>query len=191
MPDAPRDRSILRLALCVYVPMGLAILWLKPAQLLTPTAWEPLAVGLGAAGGMGLLVVLGGRLAVRRTAWGRALHDTMSEALGPLRPRTILWLSLLSAFGEELLFRGVLHPRMGLWLGAALFAAFHFPFRRVLLPWTGFAFCMGLVLGLLTDLSGSLWPAILLHFMVNHINLHDLAQAAAALDAAPRGETEL
>jgi membrane protease YdiL (CAAX protease family) len=179
MPDAPRDRSILRLAVCIYAPMGLAILWLKPPDLLRPTAWEPLAVGLGAACGIGLLVILGGRVVSRHTGWGRALHRTMSEALGPLRPATILWLALLSAFGEELLFRGVLHPRMGLWLGAALFAAFHFPYRRVLLPWTAFTFGMGLLLGLLTDLSGSLWPAILLHFMVNHINLHDLAQAAA------------
>lgn len=185
MPDAPRDRSILRLAICIYVPMGLSVLWLEPPDLLRLMAWETLAVALAAACGIGLLVILGGRFVSRRTGWGRALHRTMSEALGPLRPATILWLSLLSAFGEELLFRGVLHPRMGLWLGAALFAAFHFPYRRVLLPWTAFAFGMGLLLGQLTDRSGSLWPAILLHFMVNHVNLHDLAQAAATDAPAP------
>ncbi len=187
MLDAPSDRGILWIAVCIYGPMGLSFLWLKPPDLLHPTDWLALAVGLAVACGIGLVVILGTRVVSRHTRWGRALHRTMGDALGPLRATTLLWLALLSAFGEELLFRGVLHPRMGLWLGAAVFAAFHFPYRRVLLPWTAFAFGMGL----LTDFSGTLWPAIVLHFMVNHINLHDLARATATPEADTLGETKL
>ena len=95
--------------------------------------------------------------------------------LGPLTSGEILILALLSAFGEEILFRGVLHGRLGLWPTALLFGLFHFPFRRELLPWSLFALAMGAGLGALTDIFTTLWPAILFHFAVNHRNLHDLA----------------
>jgi hypothetical protein len=96
--------------------------------------------------------------------------------LGGLDSRQILLLALLSAAGEEVIFRGVLQPRLGLWVATLLFGLLHVPVRRSLVPWTLFALAIGLVLGLLTEWSGSLWPAILLHFLVNYFNLHDLAR---------------
>jgi membrane protease YdiL (CAAX protease family) len=97
----------------------------------------------------------------------------------------ILLLSLLSAFGEEILFRGVLHPRLGLGLTALLFGAFHFPYRRQLLPWSLFALAIGVGLGLLTDAFTSLWPAILLHFLINYFNLHDIAEMQPGTEREP------
>ena len=148
---------------------------MRPPGDLRVDDWSRLALGLGGAAVAGAVVIYLSRLVSRHIGWGRELYRELHEILGGLAPGQIWTLALLSAFGEEILFRGVIHPRMGLWATAAIFGLFHFPIRRRLVPWTLFAGVLGVVLGGLTDASGSLWPAILLHFTVNHFNMHDLA----------------
>ncbi|HEX9842563.1 MAG TPA: CPBP family intramembrane glutamic endopeptidase [bacterium] len=173
-------RSTLRIALLVYLPMLASGLWLRAPGTLRIADPVALAWGLLAAAAIGAAVVAGSRRIARRTGWGRRLHAEFHAILGRLESRQILLLSLLSGFGEEVLFRGVLQPRLGLWPASLLFAALHFPARRALLPWTAFALGIGLVLGLLTEWAGSLWPAIVLHFLINYFNLHDLAEPPSA-----------
>lgn len=173
----PSNR-VVRLALIFYVPMLAGLFFVRAPAALTTEDWAGLARGLAAAGAAGLAVVVGSRFLTRTVGWGRALHAELSAVLGSLTSWEILLLSLLSSFGEEILFRGVMHPRLGLWVTALLFGAFHFPYRRRLIPWTLFALALGLVLGWLTDTYQSLWPAIFLHFFVNYFNLHDLAGEA-------------
>lgn len=171
------SRQVVRLSLYVYVPMLLLGVFVRPPGTLAVTDVRATALGLAAALALGALTVWGSRLSARRTAWGRAMHREFRQVLGALSSREILALSLLSAAGEEVLFRGVLHSRLGLLITAVLFAALHMPFRRSLIPWTVFAFVLALVLGVLTTLAGSLWPAIVLHFVINYFNLHDIADA--------------
>jgi membrane protease YdiL (CAAX protease family) len=163
------------MALLFYLPMLAAGVFVRAPGTLRVGDWPRLglwlALALAASGGVILL-----SRASRLSAWGQRMAEEFHAVLGGLTAREILWLSLLSAFGEEILFRGVLHPRIGLLWAAALFAAVHFPFRRTMWPWTAFAFAMGLGLGWLTDLSGSLWPAILVHLTVNLFNLHDIVE---------------
>lgn len=171
---------VVRLALVFYLPMLAGAFFLRaPGVLQVADGWR-LGYALAAAATASVLLVLASGRAGRDTAWGRTLRDEFRSALGTLTSGEILWLSLLSAFGEEILFRGVLQPRVGLLWASLLFAAVHFPFRRALWPWTVFAGLMGLLLGGLTEWAGSLWPAILLHLCVNYFNLHDLAQAEPA-----------
>lgn len=187
MPSTPNHRFVLRMALAMYVPMIACAVFVRPPGTLRTTDATALALGLGAAVLIGGAVVLGSRYISRQTAWGRRLHGVFAEVLGGLESPAILALALLSAFGEEVLFRGVLQPRLGLWVATVLFALLHFPMRRSLLPWTVFAFAIGLVLGLLTEWAGSLWPAIVLHFLINYFNLHDLADAAPPTPAPRAG----
>jgi hypothetical protein len=168
-----------RLAGWVYLPMLASAAFARPPGTLQVTDAAALAKGLGAAAVIGAAVVLASHHIARRTGWGRRLHAEFHALLGALDSRRILLLALLSAGGEEVLFRGVLQPRLGLWAATSLFAALHVPLRRSLVPWTAFAFAIGAVLGLLTEWAGSLWPAVLLHFLVNYFNLHDLAEAPA------------
>jgi membrane protease YdiL (CAAX protease family) len=101
----------------------------------------------------------------------------LATILFGLNSREILALALLSGFGEELLFRGVGMEYLGVWGQAGVFGLFHLPLRRALWPWTLFAVVIGIGLGELTRWSGSLWPAVLVHFCVNYFNLHDLADS--------------
>lgn len=81
----------------------------------------------------------------------------------------LIFISLFAGIGEEIFFRGILqrlfirafkNPWMGIVLTAAVFSAFHFQFfgffPRLLL---------GIVLGAIYWYSGSLWAAMLAHFL--------------------------
>lgn len=177
MPQ-PRSRPPIWFVAAFYLPMLASGAFAKTPGSLRVQHWPLLAYGLGAALSAGLAIVALSRIAGGQWAWARALREEFRAVLGPLGSEEILVLSLLSAFGEELLFRGVLHPRLGLWLTALLFGLLHFPYRRALLPWTAFALALGIGLGAMTDFFQSLWPAISLHFIVNYFNLHDLMRSS-------------
>lgn len=86
-------------------------------------------------------------------------------------PATLLAVAILPAICEELTFRGVLQPlfsrwtgsfHVGIWISALLFSAIHLQFHGFL-P----RMVLGAGLGYLVYYSGSLWPAILAHFLNN------------------------
>ena len=79
--------------------------------------------------------------------------------------------AVLSSLGEELLFRGLLQPGVGLVAQALLFGAAHQmpgPSRWV---WVAWATVTGLLLGAMFQLTGSLLGPICAHALVNGINL--------------------
>jgi len=80
-------------------------------------------------------------------------------------------IALMAALSEEIFFRGVLqkvlieclkNKHIAIWIGAAIFSAFHMQFLGFI-PRT----VMGAFLGYLFLWSGSLWPSILAHFINN------------------------
>lgn len=84
---------------------------------------------------------------------------------------TFFLMAILPAFGEELLFRGVLQPiftkatrsaHIGIGVTAALFALMHLQISAVL-P----ILFLGIVLGYLRYWSGKLWLSIILHLINN------------------------
>ncbi len=98
--------------------------------------------------------------------------DTMQSTIGPLHIPSILLLALLSAYGEELFFRGALQPAIG-YIGATLlFALSHFPPKKSMIIWPFYALVIGALLGLLRMLGGDVYSAILLHFLVNAVSLY-------------------
>ena len=93
----------------------------------------------------------------------------------------IVVIASLSALAEELVFRGLLMPWLGLVPQALLFGAVHAqlsgPSRWV---WVAWASVVGLALGAIFALSGSLLGAMLAHALINGLNLlylksHDTA----------------
>lgn len=109
--------------------------------------------------------------------WMKASEEAAAKQIGFMLKRhtvqdLLLNLVLVAVFagvGEELLFRGVLqrlfiklfkNPWAGILITAFIFSAIHLQFY-------GFIprFILGILLGLLYWYSGSLWPAIIAHFV--------------------------
>ena len=178
MPEPGRrpPSALVRLAWVFYLPLALTGFFARPPGALRVEEWPALGYGIAAALAGAALVVAVSRWISRRTGWGRALFAEFRSVLGPLDSRQILTVSLLSAFGEEMLFRGVLQAWLGLWWCALVFGMFHVPVRKRLIPWTLFAGVLGIALGALTEWTRTVWPAVLLHFAINYFNLHDLAR---------------
>ena len=92
----------------------------------------------------------------------------LERALAKIRITWVLAFALaaLSALAEELFFRAALLPLIGVWWQAALFGLMH-PAPKKAWSYTLFTFVAGLGFGYLVLLTGRLWPAILVHFVVN------------------------
>ena len=119
---------------------------------------------------------------VRRAAWGRALHAALRPAVHGAGGGTLLGLALASAVGEELLFRGLLVPLVGVLLSSIAFGALHQVRGRARWAWMTWAAAMGLVLGGVFAATGSLAGPVVAHAMVNAANLRFLRDH----DPAPR-----
>jgi membrane protease YdiL (CAAX protease family) len=142
----------------------------------------PAALSLGAL--TGVAAVAATRALVRSTAWGRAMHTTLRDAVldleGPAAP--IAAIAIATAVGEELLFRGAMLPSIAAYTGLPLawllsslaFGLVHVPSSRALVPWTLTACVMGLVFGLLYVVTGEVLAPIAAHAMINHENMHFL-----------------
>ncbi|HHH12074.1 MAG TPA: CPBP family intramembrane metalloprotease, partial [Sorangium sp.] len=95
--------------------------------------------------------------------------------LRPVAQGLTLWQGGLiagcSSLGEELLFRGLLQPWLGVLPTAVLFGLVHQspgPSRWV---WACWATVVGLCFGLIFVITGSLLGALLAHAVINAINL--------------------
>ena len=106
----------------------------------------------------------------------------------------LLVIALIPAIGEELTFRGVLqqgltrrmNPHVAIILTAAIFSFIHFQFYGFL-P----RMFLGVLLGYMFYVSGSLWPSILMHFLNNgtSVLLYYLCNKGVIDDAEHFGET--
>jgi membrane protease YdiL (CAAX protease family) len=151
-----------------------------------PHPWlvAPLPTALAASTMLGLTVALAAiaftRVTVRRFAWARRLHADLRPVARDFTLGQILVIAGLSSLGEELLFRGVLVPALGVVAPAILFGLVHQlrgPSRWV---WTAWATVVGLLLGAVFALTGSLVGPLLAHAVVNAANLTFLRDHDAA-----------
>jgi len=131
----------------------------------------------------GVPIVLLSAVAAARMAWARRLNAEFRRLLGDLSSKDVLMLAGGSAIGEEMLFRGAMQPTLGLWLASALFGLAHFPPRKDLWPWSAAAAVVGLGLGGLYEVTGSILAPIVAHFTVNWFNLHALAESRPEAEA--------
>jgi membrane protease YdiL (CAAX protease family) len=186
----------------LLVPLTLVALWQRVDHRLTFGLRRPAGAGGGllpamaaVAIGAGLFVVgAAAVLAIRGSEISPAARDLAERLLGLVseQPWWVGWLVIviLPAVAEELFFRGWVlaafagdRPTRGravaaVLLQAAAFAAFHLLPERM--PQT---FLLGLALGWMTLVTGSILPAILAHAAHNAVPLVLLARAAAGGDS--------
>ena len=127
------------------------------------------SLGLGVL--FGAAVVLTSRFTVQRYIWAQRLHLELRPFARSLSPAAVIVLALLSSAGEELLFRRLLQPWMGLWPQALLFGIVHQLPGRSRWVWVAWAFGVGLAFGALFEATGSLLGPLAAHALVNGVNL--------------------
>lgn len=140
--------------------------WLWPPPPLEPRLAWPALVVLGLVSGAALLAAAW--LLERTLPSFRRTSRRLERLVRDLRlpPWAALLAALASGVSEELFFRGWLLPTGGLWLQALVFMALH-PAGRSGWSYTLFTGAAGLLFGVLTLASGSLWPALVAHVAVN------------------------
>ena len=167
---------------------AITVVWRGASPLVHSDGWLGLDLvtahvySLSAGLTFGALLVLMTRVSVHYFEWARQLHRALRPFCHGLSLPAVVLLALLSACGEELLFRGLLQPLMGLVPQAVVFGLLHYlpgPSRWV---WVGWATAVGVALGGLFAASGSLLGPIAAHALVNGLNLAFLRSH----DPAPR-----
>jgi uncharacterized protein len=182
-PSSPNPNAETLSRFQVLIAMGVtavlllicAKLWLlldQAAEML-PLQWNGLSVLLGL--GIGLGITAASSLLYR--IWGsyRQSADYYLElVIRPLALLDLIWLGLLPGLSEELLFRGVMLPSLGLtWFGLILssvcFGVLHFSGSQ---HWSYvvWATVIGAVLGLSAILTGNLLVPIVAHIATNLIS---------------------
>ena len=130
-----------------------------------------LLVSLGLGLVLAVAVVAMTPVFVERARWARALHEELAEMIHVLSPSEIMVLALSSGIAEELFFRGAMQPVLGLLLSSAIFGLVHVGPRKVFLAWIAWAFVMGVLFGLIFELTGVLWGPVLAHVWINQRNM--------------------
>lgn len=134
------------------------------------------------------------RLDSSRRAWARALLDWVDQNLGPLfrehSGASLAVIAVMAGLGEELLFRGILQQGLQGWLGpwpglllaSLAFGVAHWVNRVYLF----FGCLMGLYMGLLYWLTGSLLAAVVAHALYDFLALRRLQQPGRVGEAGRR-----
>ena len=145
--------------------IGAVGLWFRPLPYeMSATLWEGALVAAALVAGL-----LGGAWLLEKTLPSfRHASRLLERALSPIRLSLpfIFFLAAASSVAEELFFRGLLMPLVGVWGQALLFGLLH-PATRRGWSYTAFTFVAGLAFGYATLHTGSLFPAIAAHFLIN------------------------
>ena len=144
----------------------------------------PVLTSLGIGVCVGALTVAASRVMVRRVAWARALHAALRPTVRGAGDLVLLAIALASAVAEEILFRGVLVPVLGVLGSAVVFGALHQIRGPARWGWMGWATLMGVLFGGIFVATGSLAGPIAAHAIINAANLRFLRDRDPS--AAPR-----
>jgi membrane protease YdiL (CAAX protease family) len=117
------------------------------------------------------VTVLSSRILARKTTWARALHAALRPAIRDLDGTTIAWMALASGVGEELFFRGLLVPTLGVGLSSLAFGVVHQVRGPARWVWAGWALAMGVLFARVFAITGSLVGAVVAHVTINAANL--------------------
>jgi uncharacterized protein len=127
--------------------------------------------GIGVAGG----IIAASSLIYRLwPAYRRSADAYLELVIKPLIWPDIIWLGLLPGLSEELLFRGVMLPALGLDLSAVIFSSLLFGILHLSSlqqwPYVVWATIIGFVLGYSALITGNLLVPIVAHIITNLVS---------------------
>lgn len=141
----------------------------SPTWPLTPLAATAWSVVSSAA--IAVLVIAFSRIASRRFDWAQRLADSFRPTAASFSSAEIVAIALASSVAEELLFRAVLVPWVGVLPSAIAFGLAHQMKGSSRFAWIAFSFVVGAGLGAIYAATGSLVGPIVAHAAINASNL--------------------
>ncbi len=123
--------------------------------------------------GIGVVVLSGALYAGSRSV--RRSSEILEQFLRGTTVLGAVWLALISGFAEEVMFRGALFGQLGLIGTSIFFGLCHFVPLRAFWWYPIYAAFAGYLFGVLRGSSGSVWPCVVAHVVINGINLSWLA----------------
>src|SRR5205814_503750 len=96
------------------------------------------------------------RFVVHRFEWARALHGALRPAFADQRDGALAIMAVASGIGEELFFRGLLAPLIGIVLSSLAFGVLHQVRGSGRWAWAVWATLLGGSLALIYALTGQL-----------------------------------
>ena len=178
-PDYREDQSLSRTELLIAIAVTAIILllvarvWLFFEPFRFPVLLKRLDVGIGVGLGLGISAV--SALVYRLwPAYRRSADFYLAFVLAPLVPLDSIWLGLLPGMSEELLFRGVMLPAIGLdatglVLSSLCFGVLHMSSRGQW-PYAVWASAVGLALGGSALVTGNLLVPVVAHVVTNFVS---------------------
>lgn len=169
-----RSQILVAMAVTAIVLMIVALAWSRLFGFHSiPLTWQPIHLAFGI--GLGILITLFSGLIYQVWADYRIAADSYLEmVLKPLQIVDLIWLGLLPGMSEELLFRGVAIPGLGMdvlavVVSSVVFGALHMASLKHW-PYTIWAILVGALLGMVTLTTGNLLPAIAAHVFTNSVS---------------------
>lgn len=169
-----RTQILMAMGVTAVVLLLIARLWLQFGSVsLLPLNWKGIALPLGLAIGLG---VTAASSVVYRLwpAYRQSADFYLQLVLKPLLWPDIIWLGLLPGLSEELLFRGVMLPALGLnvtglVVSSLLFGILHLSGPQQW-PYVVWATTVGFLLGYSALATGNLLVPIVAHIVTNLVS---------------------
>lgn len=157
------------LASLVWVALGHNPLITEPALSFVPgRALVAISLALGVA--LAVLTIRVTRQLAERVEWGRELAQSLRVRLAGATTGEILRTALLVGVTEEVFFRGILQPLVGVWLAALAFGVLHVGQGRTRVYYAAWAALTGVSFGAIFWLTGSIAGPIVAHVVINAAN---------------------
>ncbi|HEY8946537.1 MAG TPA: CPBP family intramembrane glutamic endopeptidase [Polyangiaceae bacterium] len=174
--------SLLAIAYACMAGLALLVseLWMDRPAWLHPEPWFPLrgaarhAYSIACGVVLGVSVVVVTRRLVERFVWAQELARALRPFARDMTGTGIVVVAVLSSVGEELLFRGLLQPWLGIWIQALLFGVLHQMRGPSRWAWVAWASIVGLLFGAVFAATGSLLGPLCAHALINGFNLNYL-----------------
>ena len=169
-----RSQVLIAMAVTAIIFLAISKGWVYLAGIpMVSLYWklEDAAIGVGIGLGVALLSSL---IYEVWASYRIAAQEYLEMVLKPLEPIDLIWLGLLPGLSEEMLFRGVALPALGmngiaLIITSVIFGALHMASAKHL-SYTVWAIAVGMMLGAVTMYTGNLLSAIIAHVLTNSIS---------------------
>jgi len=169
-----RSQVLIAMAVTAIIFLGISKGWVYITDIpMVELYWQPEhgAIGLGIGVGVALLSSL---IYEVWESYRIAAQEYLEMVLKPLEPIDLIWLGLLPGLSEEMLFRGVALPALGmngvaLIVTSVIFGALHMASTKHL-SYTVWAIAVGMMLGAVTMYTNNLLSAIVAHVLTNSLS---------------------